>query len=523
VLGATLLGARARLVRVETCFGRGLTQIVLSGQADAVAREARERLPAALAAQGLALPTGRILFNLVPAQIHKHGLPLDLALAAALLIGDGQWRRPSGPVLFLAELDLRGALSPPARATLLAALAAREEAEPPWVVTAPEAAREAALVPGLEVHACRDLGEVGALLALDEATRAGLAVAAADFADDEPRRGLRLDQVRDQSEARHALVLAALGGHPLWMEGPPGSGKSMLAARLPGLLPPLDEATALELARVEALLGPVPRLPRRPPVRAPHPSASRQAVLGGGRPLRPGELSRAHGGVLFLDELPEFPRAVLEGLRQPLEEGEVRVHRATDEARFPARVLLVAASNPCPCGWAGHPRIPCTCPPSRLERYRARVSGPLRDRFDLHVVLGPVDPRRMDGPPSRPSDEEVAARLEAARALQAHRRARGGFDRAGRADWDALLAAGVEGAARRLLRRSAERFGMSGRAILRTLRVARTQADWEGRARVAPEDVLTALGYRRPATEGAATTPSSPSASVPRPHARGAH
>lgn len=501
--GATIFGGRAHLVRVEAQTGRGLSRTILSGMPDAVAREARERLPAALAANGLRHPTGKVLFNLVPAQMPKQGLPLDLALAAALLIADEQWSAPRQPLLCIAELDLQGRLGPPSRGLLLAALAATR-IENLVLVTAPEAAAEARLAPGLRVFGCPDLSSLGQRLAqgqLEDPPEAAPTRPAAD-----PETAPRLDEVRGQAFARRAVVLSAAGGHALWLQGPPGTGKSMLARRILPFLEDLTPQRALEVAQAEALLGPVRALPRRPPFRAPHTSASAQALLGGGTPLRPGELARAHGGVLFLDELPEFARPALEGLRQPLEEKELRLQRAREWASFPADVLLVATSNPCACGYLGHARIPCRCTETALRRYRARVSGPLQDRFDLFVEVGPVAAADMDGPPTPPADEEVRALLAATRAFQRQQEATRGFAQAGQASLEALKAAGLEPRARACLREAAEAMSLSGRGLLRALRVARSCADLEQRAEVRAADVQTALSFRLlPAAEEAAT------------------
>ncbi len=466
---------------------------------DAVAREARERLPAALARHGFTFPRGKVLFNLVPAQLPKRGLPLDLALAVALLVADGQLPALRSPILFLAELDLKGCLGPPSRGTLLAAMAAKGRFA---LLSSPEGAAEAALAPGMTAWGASDLGEVAAILRNPERARAAKARPEPEPAA--PRK-LRLDDVRGQPQARMAAAVAAAGRHPLLLQGPPGTGKSLLARRVISLLPPLSGRFPLELAQVEALFGAVRHLPRRPPLRAPHMSISAQGLLGGGHPLRPGEISRAHGGVLFLDELPEFNRTALEGLRQPLEDREVRLERARESARFPADFLLVAARNPCPCGYSTHPRIPCTCPPSRLERYLLRTSGPLLDRFDLFVEMGPISGEAFQGARTPPADEAVHALLQRAWQAQTRRQAAGGAACNGAASREDLMDSGMEPAASRLLARAIDRFPLSGRASLRCLRVARTLADMQGRASIGPDQVKTALSFRFQPAEKAAT------------------
>ena len=501
---ACLHGGEARGVRVEAVLDRGLSRVVLVGMPDQIAREARERLPRALESHGLAFPSGQVLFNLVPAQIPKRGLPLDLALAVALLRASGQApRRPRPDFLFLGELDLEGRIGPPARGAFLAALRARDEGR--TLVAAPAAAREASLVEGCEALACRHLGEVLQVLR-DPGVRPAFRVPAGPRAAGPPEEEGLLEDVRGQVPARRAALAAACGGHPLLLQGPPGTGKSLLARRLRSLLPDLAPRTARELARTEALRGPLEALPRRPPLRAPHASVSLQALLGGGAPLLPGELPRAHGGVLFLDELPEFRREALEALRQPLEEGRVRIHRVRESAVFPARVLLVATRNPCPCGFATHPTIPCRCTPHAAERYRLRTSGPLLDRFHLFVEMAPVPAGILHGPPTSPTSAEARELLTRARALQEERRRAGGAGLPARASLEELQLAGLSRAARTLLRRATDRLALSARGSLRTLRVARTLADLAGQRTIQEEQILEALSLRpERAAEAAAT------------------
>ena len=507
VLGATLFGSRAHLVRVETQTGRGLPRVVLVGMPDAVAREARERLPAAFAKHDFAFPKGKVLFNLVPAQLPKCGLPFDLALAISLLIAEHQAPRPKRKTLFLAELDLEGRLHPPARGTLLAALAAVQE-DCFDLITAPDAAAEAQLAPGMQAFGLTDLREVVSYLKHPEsfhavaATSLELAVGTNSCVE----KSSRLDDIRGQSHARRGAVVAVAGRHSMWMQGPPGTGKSMLARRLRLLLPDLTPQRALEVASVEALLRPLTSMSTRPPFRAPHTSASAQALLGGGSPLRPGELARAHGGILFLDEIPEFARPVLEGLRQPLEEGEVRLQRAREWATYPADVQLIATSNPCPCGYATHPKMPCRCTPSRLNAYTQRVSGPLRDRFDLCVEMGPVDADALEGPPSAPTDEEVRLMLQQTRDFQEQQHSLRGFRVSSEATLDQIRATGLDLASRRLLRQAVSTLPLSGRGLLRCLRVARTLADLAQREGMKASDVREALSFRPAPLEAEVTT-----------------
>lgn len=504
VHGATLFGGKAHLIRVQARLGRGLSRVILVGMPDAVAREARERLPAAFQEHRLKFPKGKVLLNLVPAQLPKQGLPLDLALAVALLTEDRQVKPPQRPTLFLAELDLKGRLGPPSRGTLLAGLAAVQGACCD-LVTALESAQEASLAPGIRAFGLADLGEVVGYLAHPERfapvpsaepqreTGNGIHHQSAASAG---TRTPRLDDLRGQEHARRAAVLAAVGRHALWMQGPPGTGKSMLARRLCGLLPDLSAQQGLEVAQVEALLRPLSSLSRRPPFRAPHTSASAQALLGGGNPLRPGELARAHGGILFLDEIPEFARPILEGMRQPLEEREVRLQRAREWATYPADVQLIATSNPCPCGYATHPKMVCRCTPHRLAAYRQRVSGPMRDRFDLFVEMGPVPGEALDGPATSPHDEEVHQVLDRAREFQSMRKTTRGFLRSGEASLEQLQTEGIAPEARRILRQAVAVLPLSGRGLLRCLRVARSAADLELSEKVLAPHVHQALSFR---------------------------
>jgi magnesium chelatase family protein len=488
VLGATLFGDSAHLVRVETRMGRGLSRVIMVGMPDAATREARERLPAALARHDFSFPKGKVLFNLVPAQLPKRGLPFDLALAVSLLIQDRQLPVLKSSVLFLAELDLQGRLRPPARGTLLASLAALQE-KCTVVITAPESAQEAAIAPGIQAYGLMDLQEVKEFLRQPQAFRPAAAAqertALAASGSHSQRLQLRLDDLRGQPSAREAAVIAVAGRHSLLLQGPPGTGKSMLARRLPGLLPPLEQQVALQLAQVEALLGPVPAIPTMAPFRAPHTSASAQALLGGGQPLRPGEIARAHGGILFLDELPEFARPVLEGLRQPLEEKEVRLQRAREWATYPADVMLVATSNPCACGFVTHPKIPCRCTPTRLQTYRNRISGPLQDRFDLFVEMGPVSADAIQQEASPPLDEDILQKLNDTRDFQRQQLQKRGF---------ALASLAV--------------IPLSGRGMLRCLRVARSAADLECRPSIRAADMRKALSFRPlPVGQETATAP----------------
>jgi len=490
---ATLLSGKAQLVRVETELARGLRRILLVGMADAVAKEARERLPSAFHAHGFSFPKGKVLFNLAPAQCLKRGFPMDLALGVSLLQAQG--KLPGiPPTLFLAEFDLDGRLGAPAKGTLLAAIAACKQGVFQCITT-PKAAQEASMAPGISAFGFEHFGEVIQFLQNSKDHRC-----AQPSHQEVPRKTsgtpLRLDDVRGQFQARKAAVIAAAGRHSLLLQGPPGTGKSLLAKRIPLFLEDLTDTKSLQLAQIESQLGPLHQLPRSPPFRAPHASVSAQGIFGGGNPLRPGELSRAHGGILFLDELPEFSRPILEGLRQPLEDQEVRLQRARDWAVFPADILLIAASNPCPCGFLTHPDKACSCTPARLQQYQLKTSGPLLDRFDLFVEMGPVAPQILQGDRTPPFDEDLTRKIQQAKEVQKERRRQGKFRWSSTASMEEIQTEGFHESAKVLLSRAAEHLHLSGRGILRTLRVARTIADLEGADEIQKDAVAQALSFR---------------------------
>ena len=467
-------GVEARPVEVQCALSPGLPAFTIVGLPDKAVSEARERVRAALAALSIALPSRRITVNLSPADLPKEGSHFDLPIALALLAAIEIVPRDAveGTVA-LGELSLDGALVP-----VLGALpAAVSAAEAERVLLCPHACGpEAAWVGAAQVLAARSLAQV----VRHFTGQAPLTPAEAGELVPPPA-GRDLADVKGQERARRALEIAAAGRHHLLMTGPPGAGKSMLAARLPGLLPPLSAAEALETSMIHSLAGLIDAggISRARPFRAPHHTASMAAIVGGGRGARPGEISLAHNGVLFLDELPEFPRPVLETLRQPIETGEVVVARANVRARYPARFLLIAAANPCRCGHLTDPARACARVPQCGEDYLGRISGPLMDRFDLRIEVPPVAYRDLDLPAAGEASAAVAARVAAARARQAARFAatpelRVNADAEGTL-LEQIAAPDAEG--RALLARAAERFGLSARGYHRVLRVARTIAD----------------------------------------------
>jgi magnesium chelatase family protein len=490
----TLVGVAAGGVRAEVDVGGGLPAFSLVGLPDAEVRESRERVRAALANSGFEFPLRRITASLAPADMRKQGPGLDLAIAAALLVASGQL---PGAVLercwLAGELALDGTIRPVAGVLAMAEEAHRRGAEA--VAVAAANAAEAALVEGLTVFPLRSLGELRALagdslaaLDLPELPAAGPNGAAPTAPD--------LSELRGQPFLRHALELAAAGGHSMLMVGPPGSGKSMAARRLPSLLPPLGREGAIEVTRIASACGrpPAPGTLAPRPLRAPHHTISAAGLVGGGSPPRAGEVTLAHGGVLFLDELGEFSRQALEALRQPLEDGRITVTRARHSVDLPCRFMLVAASNPCPCG-RGESSTRCRCPEASVRRYEAKLSGALADRIDISVRVEQPTARALRSEPGEPS-EAVRERVVAARERQAGRLGPGRCN-AVMTSAETRRACRLDGAAERLLARSHDRLGLSGRGYERVLRVARTHADLDGRKDLVLKDVEGALSLRR--------------------------
>ena len=486
-------GVEARLVEVQCALAAGMPGFSVVGLPDKAVSEARERVRAALGALSIALPMKKITINLSPADLPKEGSHFDLPIALAVLAAIGII--PPEDIedcVSIGELSLDGRLIPVVGA-LPSAMAAAE-AERALICPAACGA-EAAWVGATQVFAPSTLDA-----ALRHFTGQSPLPPArpGEVTPDPSPRDLR--DVKGQERAKRALEIAAAGRHHLFMVGPPGAGKSMLAARLPGILPPLNAAEALETSMIQSLAGLLSDggISRTRPFREPHHTASTAAMIGGGRGARPGEISLAHNGVLFMDEFPEFARTVLDTLRQPIETGEVVVARANAHVRYPCRFLLIAAANPCKCGHFGDAARACSRAPGCAEDYLGRISGPLMDRFDLRIEVPPVGFADLDLPASGDSSATVAARVAAARAVQNARFSAHPATRTNAEAEGAILEqiAGPDAEGRDLLTRAAERFGLSARAYHRILRVARTVADLDGSEHVRKPHLAEAISFR---------------------------